>query len=259
MPEGDTIHRTAERLRAALLGATVVRLEAPRRRVRGPSPGERVDDVEARGKHLLIRCSGGLTVHTHMRMSGSWHVYRPGERWRRSRGAMVVLLETEEAQAVCFSAPVVEVLDAPEIARHPRLKALGPDLCEPSPDLDEVMRRLDRLGAADLSVEIGVALLDQTVAAGIGNVHRSEVPWACRVDPWRRLVAVDDGTRRALYSTAHGLLRANLSSHRRRTVPQGLAVYGRAGRACRRCGARIEARRQGTQARVVWWCPACQT
>lgn len=259
MPEGDTIHRTAERLRGALTGATLVRFEAPRVRVRCPSPGERVDAVEARGKHLLIRCSGGLTVHTHLRMSGSWHLYRPGERWRRSRGAMVVLLETERSQAVCFAAPVVEVLGPAEAARHPRLLALGPDLCGPAPDLDEVMSRLDRLAAADPSVEVGVALLDQTVAAGMGNVYRSEVAWACRVDPRRRLVEADDATRRSLYTTAHRLLRANLSTHRRRTVPEGLAVYGRAGRPCRRCGARIGAARQGEQARVVWWCPACQT
>ncbi|MGZ5343257.1 MAG: Fpg/Nei family DNA glycosylase [Actinomycetota bacterium] len=259
MPEGDTIHRTADTLRTALRAATIVRFEMPRLRVSGPAAGERVDDVEARGKHLLIRCSGGLTVHTHMRMSGSWHVYRPGERWRRSRGAMVLLLETEETLAVCFSAPVVEVLRPAELARHPRLTALGPDLCLPAPDLDKVTRRLDRLSLVAPGVEIGVALLDQTVAAGIGNVYRCEVAWACGVDPFRRLVDVDDAVRRSLYATAHRLLRANLSNGPRSTVPQGLAVYERAGRPCRRCGTAIEARRQGTQARVVWWCPACQT
>jgi endonuclease-8 len=258
VPEGDTIHRTAGRLRGALAGATLVRFEAPRVRRAVPSPGERVDDVEALGKHLLIRCSGGLAVHTHLRMSGSWHVYRSGERWRRARGAMVVLLETERAQAVCFAAPVVEVLGAAEVRRHPILSALGPDLCS-TPDLDEVMRRLRRVEVADPSVEVGVALLDQTVAAGMGNVYRSEVAWSCGVDPWRPLAEIDEATRRSLFSTAHRLLRANLSNPRRRTVPEGLAVYRRAGRACRRCGTRIEARRQSEQARVVWWCPGCQT
>ena len=256
MPEGDTIHRSAATLSNALTGRGLTRFEAPRLRTRAlPRAGERIDEIAARGKHLLIRCSGGLTLHTHMRMTGSWHLYRPGERWRVRRGAMVVTIETPEAHAVCFSAPIVEVLRDAELARHPVLAALGPDLCVGDADFDEVVSRLASL---DPSTEIGVALLDQTVAAGIGNVYRAEVSWACRVDPFRSLAEVGPATTRKVYETASRLLRANLGTTRRTTVPGGLAVYDRAGRACPRCGATVVTRRQGEQARSVWWCPGCQ-
>lgn len=268
MPEGDTIHRTAGMLARAIQGATITRFELPRRRSPGgvgaiaaagaarlPQPGERVEDVEARGKHLLIRCSGGLTLHTHLRMSGSWRIYDHGDRWRRSRGAMVALIATASVEAVCFSAPVVEVLRDADLRRHRVLGALGPDLCSADTDVDDVLRRME---AIDPATPVGVALLDQTVAAGIGNVYRSEVAWACRVDPFRSVGDVAVGTRRELYDTARRLLRANLDTQRRATVPGGLAVYARAGRPCRRCAVTILTRRQGEQARSVWWCPGCQ-
>ena len=258
MPEGDTIHRTARALSAALTGAELTHFELPRQQAgRGgwPRSGERVAGVEARGKHLLIACPGGLTLHTHMRMGGSWHLYRPGERWRRSPGAVVAHLGTTGAEAVCFSAPVVEVLREVDLRHHSVLTALGPDLCVPGADLDEALGRLDDL---DPSTPIGVALLDQTVAAGIGNVYRAEVAWACRVDPFRPVREVDTETRRHLYLTAARLLRANLDSPRRTTVPGGLAVYDRAGRACPRCGGAVATRRLGEQARSVWWCLGCQ-
>jgi endonuclease-8 len=258
VPEGDTIHRTARALSTAIAGAELTRFDLPRQRAGKagwPHPGERVSTVEARGKHLLIACSGGLTLHTHMRMGGSWHLYRPRERWRRSAGAVVARLGTVGAEAVCFSAPVVEVLRETDLRRHPVLAALGPDLCLPGADLDEVLARLDAL---DPATPIGVALLDQTVAAGIGNVYRAEVAWACRVDPFLPVGEVDTETRRELYVSAAGLLRANLDSPRRTTVPGGLAVYDRAGRACPRCGGTVEVRRLGEQARSVWWCPGCQ-
>jgi endonuclease-8 len=256
MPEGDTIHRTAATLAGALVGRELTRFEAPRLRAPDvPRPPETVEEVVARGKHLLMRWSGGLTLHTHMRMSGSWHLYRPGERWRKPRRAMVVTVATAGVHAVCFSAPVVEMLRETALARHPVLAALGPDLCVEGVDLDAVM---SRLGALDDSTEIGVALLDQTVAAGIGNVYRSEVAWACRIDPFRPLEKLDPPDRRCLYETASRLLRANLDTRRRTTVPGGLAVYDRAGRACPRCAGTVATKRMGEQARSVWWCPGCQ-
>ena len=256
MPEGDTIHRTAATLANALAGEELTRFETPRLRGQDlPHPGERIEEVAARGKHLLMRCSGGITLHTHMRMNGSWHLYRPGERWRRARGAMVVTVETAFMHAVCFSAPVVELLRPAELARHAVIGALGPDLCRAGPDLDAVTARL---GTLDPGTEVGVALLDQTVAAGIGNVYRAEVAWACRIDPFRALADIDLATRRELYETASRLLRANLDTTRRTTVPGGLAVYDRAGRACPRCASTIVTRRQGEQARSVWWCRGCQ-
>lgn len=266
MPEGDTIHRTASALARAIEGESVTWFEAPRRssvpgsssggaRGRTIEPGERVIAVSARGKHLLIRCSGGLTLHTHMRMSGSWHLYGPGERWRAPRSSLAAAIGTLDVDAVCFSAPIVELLGDRELERHPVLGSLGPDLCDEHPDLPEVLRRVEEY---DAEAEIGVLLLDQRVASGVGNVYRAEVAWACRLDPFRRLGSVDADTVRELFATASRLLRANLETQRRTTVPGGLAVYDRAGRPCPRCARPIETRRQGAEARSVWWCPGCQ-
>ncbi|HZB71948.1 MAG TPA: DNA-formamidopyrimidine glycosylase family protein, partial [Acidimicrobiales bacterium] len=184
MPEGDTIHRTARTLHAALAGRRVVRFEAPRLRVRPFPDGTVVEGVEARGKHCLVRFDDGRVLHTHMRMTGSWHLYRPGERWRKSPGAARVVLEVAPTGdrdgwvAVCFAAPVVELVDeaAGPVAAH-----LGPDLCRVDADLDEAARRLGALPAA---TELGDALLDQRVAAGIGNVYKSEACFAAALDPF---------------------------------------------------------------------------
>ena len=255
MPEGDTIHRTAATLRTVLEGRELQRFEAPRVRGRAPAAGSRIAAVEARGKHLLIHFGDGAVLHSHMRMTGSWHTYRTGEPWRRHASRARIVIETPSSVAVCFDAPVIELLDAPGVARHPQLRALGPDLCVPAPDIDEALRRMD---AADPATPIGVALLDQRVASGVGNVYRSEVMWACRVNPFLPLAGVDPARRRALLVTAARMLRANLSSRRRETVPGGLAVYDRAGRPCHCCASAIRTRRLGEQARSVWWCPGCQ-
>ena len=254
MPEGDTIHRVAAVLRGALRSGPITDFLA--RGARGPRPaiGATIEVIEARGKHLLIRFEGGITLHTHLRMEGSWRVL---ERDAEVNGSPVAVVATADATAVCRKAPVVELLDDSALRRHPQLSTLGPDLCLPDVDLDAVMRRLEAL--VDPSTPIGVALLDQRVAAGIGNVYRSEVLWACRIDPFALVSVIDREARRALYATASKLLRANLGPGPRRTVPQGLAVYERAGRDCRRCGATIRARRLGERARTTWWCDGCQT
>jgi endonuclease-8 len=255
MPEGDTIHRTAATLRSVLEGRDLERFEAPRVRGRPPAAGVRIEAVEARGKHLLIRFGDGTVLHSHMRMSGSWHTYRTGEPWQRHASRARVIIETGTSVAVCFDAPVIELLDERGLARHPQLTALGPDLCTADPDIDETLRRM---GALDPATPIGVALLDQRVASGVGNVYRSEVLWASRVDPFRPVGEVATEQRRELLVTAARMLRANLGGGRRETVPGGLAVYDRAGRSCRRCAVAIRTRRLGEQARSVWWCPGCQ-
>jgi endonuclease VIII len=258
VPEGDTIHRAAAALRAAVQDGVVVGFHAPRAvgAAPPPAPGERIVAVEARGKHLLIRFEGGTTLHTHMRMTGSWRIQRPHEQRRAGGRHAVVAIRTERATAECVSAPVVELLDDRSLRRHPVLSALGPDLCLADPDLHEAMRRLDGL---DPGTEIGVALLDQRVAAGIGNVYKSEVAFACRVDPFTPLADVDRDVRLDLWRTAGELLRRNLGPGPRRTVARGLAVYDRAGRPCRVCGTPITFRRQGEAARSTWWCPVCQS
>ena len=255
MPEGDTIHRSATVLRRALAGKPLVAFEAPRLRFERFVDGTRVTTVEARGKHLLIAFDDGRVLHTHMQMSGSWHVYAPTQTWRRPAPQMRAIVEVPDAVAICFNAPVVELLRERDVARHPRLAALGPDLCSPDVDLREVLRRLATVRG---DTPIGPTLLDQRVACGIGNVYKSEVLFARRVDPFRAISSLDDDARRDLYRTAGEMLRANLDGGRRTTTPGGLAVYGKAGRPCPRCGTAIASSRQGEAARTTYWCPSCQ-
>lgn len=260
MPEGDTIHRTAARLRPALEGRTLRRLEAPRLVGARPRPGERIDAVEAVGKHLLVRFSGGLTLRTHLRMTGSWHLYASGERWRKPRHLVRCLISVDGWDAVCFSAPVVTTHPtASEGGRDGPLASLGPDLCGPDGGTPAVVAEcVGRMAALhDPGDQIGDVLLDQRVAAGIGNVYRSEVCWAEAVHPMTPLGAVDQPTRHRLVATAARLLRANLGRADRTTVPGGLAVYGRAGRPCRRCGTAVATGR-AADARTAFWCPSCQ-
>jgi endonuclease VIII len=262
MPEGDTIHRIARSLRASLHEGPTTAFEAPSLRDPHPQPGEAIGRIEARGKHVLIRFDGGLTLHTHLRMDGSWRVHAAGGGPHPRAGppgrGPIARIDTARAAAVCSNTPAVELLDDGDLKRHPVLSQLGPDLCLPDADLDKAVRRFDAF--ADPRTEIGVALLDQRVAAGIGNVYRSEVLWACRVDPFAPLRAISPTTRRRIVATASDLLRTNLDrGGPRRTVPHGLAVYDRAGRPCPRCGAAIRSQRIGDQARTAWWCPACQT
>jgi endonuclease-8 len=255
VPEGDTLFRAAARMRPAPEGRTLVRFEAPTLRGERPRPGERIEGVEAWGKHLLVHFAGGLSLRTHMRMAGSWHLYRIGERWRRPRGQLRVAIDADNGwQAVCFAAPDVETYRRG--AGEPRpVTELGPDLCRPELDLDAV---LARLAAAPPETELAEALLDQRIAAGVGNVYKSEVCFACAVDPFTPLHHVDEALRRRLWTVAHRLLRANLGGGRRVTHAGGVAVYGKPGRACPRCGVAIRVRRQGHQARQTFWCPGCQ-
>jgi len=253
MPEGDTIHRVATRLRPALVGHELVRFEAPRAAGVPPAVGTLVESVEAAGKHLLIAFADGIVLRTHLRMSGSWHLYRTGERWQKPAHLVRALVEVEGWVAVCFSAPVV-VLE-----RSPAVGHLGPDLCRPDADLDECVARLATL--ADPATEVADVLLDQRIACGVGNVYKSEVCWACRISPRTPIGLVDDPTRRALLETATRQLQANLVGGPRQTVsgaPGSLAVYGRAGQPCRRCGTPIRVARTGPHARSTYWCPTCQ-
>jgi endonuclease-8 len=256
VPEGDTIFRAARTLHDRIGGRVLVSARAPRRPdLRPPPAGTRVDHVEARGKHLLIGFDDGSWLHTHMRMRGSWHTYRPGERWRRPGRDAVVVLRVPSAEAVCFAAPIAEMLTGAELVRHPQLRDLGPDLCAPRPDVDEALRRLDDL---DPSTPIADALLDQRVASGIGNVYKSEACWTCRVEPAAPVGTIGPDLRRELLLTASTLLRRNLGGGPRRTYAGGLAVYGAHGRRCPRCATPIVSARLGRHARTTWWCPGCQ-
>ena len=262
MPEGDTIFRVAARLRGALVGKQLVELEVRRdaRGRRGPEPGTEITAVDAAGKHLLVHFADGHVLHTHMQMTGTWHVYRPAERWRRpGHTARVVVRVADGTTAVCFAAPVVELRRERDARDRPTrasrmLERLGPDLCEADVDLDAVVTRLALL---EPDTEVAAALLDQRVAAGIGNVFKSEICWAERVFPFTAIADVDEPTRRRLYETAHRQLTSNLTTARRTTYGGGLAVYRRARRPCPRCGATIMSR-PDRAARSTYWCPRCQ-
>jgi endonuclease VIII len=261
MPEGDTIHRAAASLRAALFGRTLTKVDLPRHPPPWPAVGANVTGVEARGKHLLIRTSDGLVLHTHQMMTGSWHLYSPGERWRKSPRAARAVLGVRGVTAVCFASPVVEVLDERALARHPALRRLGPDLCDPNADVDEALVRFGRLSAPERTV--GETLLDQRIACGVGNVYRCDVLFLHGLHPATPVGEVDEPTRRSLLTRAGELLRANLGPSASRTTVTGapdgtLWVYGRGGEPCRNCGTPIRSGHLGEQARLVYWCPTCQ-
>lgn len=249
MPEGDTIFRTAEKLRGALQGKRVVSARPDRlRRLAGTT----VSDVQPIGKHLMIRFDNGLALHTHMRMRGVWQVYLRGQRWSRPEWQLRALLETEDLVAACFAAPVVELVrDESTKVGH-----LGPDILGADWDVQVVVKRARSLG----SVPAGELLLDQRVTAGIGNVYRCEALWQRKVNPWKRSGEMSDEELAGLFEAARHAMLANLGGGFRRRFPgygRG-AVHGRAGRPCPRCGTLIKARAQGEQARVAYWCPRCQ-
>lgn len=260
MPEGDTLAKTAARLRPALEGHRLTRFEAPRLTGDAPPLGATITVVEALGKHLLIHFEGGLVLRTHLRMTGSWHVYREGERWQKAPHLARALVGADSGWvAVCFQAPVVETFH--ERGPLPVVLAnLGPDLCRPESlddaALDAVVARAARLTTAGTT--LGEALLDQRIAAGIGNVYKSEACFSVGLAPGTPIELVDDAERRRVWAVAARQLQANLGHAERRTHPAGLAVYGRRGQPCHRCGTPVRMARQGEQARSSYWCPVCQ-
>jgi len=260
MPEGDTIHRTAAALRTALVGKPMTRFDAPRLIGPGPQAGRIVERVESHGKHLEIVFDDGLILHTHMRMSGSWHLYHAGDSWRRPYNQMRASIEVDGWVAVCFNAPTVETYRQPDRRRHPGMGRLGPDLCQPDTDLGAVVNLL--LGFPDAQARVAEVILDQRVMCGVGNVYRAEVLWAIELSPFARVGTLTEHDAIRLVNTAATMLRSNLASARRVTAPGvrgGLAVYGRNGQRCVRCGATIECRQIGEHARTLYWCPGCQT
>jgi endonuclease-8 len=210
--------------------------------------GDEVDAIEARGKHLLIRFAGGLTLHTHMRRTGAWHVYRAGERWRKPKYQARVVLECGDRVAVCFNAPVIELLQTRAEFAHPVLAGLGPDVLHPPVDLDEVERRA---AEEPSDVPVGDLLLDQRIVAGIGNIWRCETLFVCGVHPAAPQGKADVAE---LVRAASRLMQGKV----RLGVVYRPEVYNRSGRPCRRCGTRIESARLGRHARTAYWCPQCQ-
>ena len=259
MPEGDTLYRTAAGLRPHLVGRKVTAARAA-----GPGAlpqvqrivGQQINAVESLGKNLLIRFDNGLELRTHLRMNGTWHRYRPGERWRRPPGRARVVLEVPGAVAVCFDAPVVELFEIRAETVHPALSRLGPDLLAPDFDARVALRRLRAPERA--TTEIGVALLDQRAMAGIGNIWKNETLWEERVSPFARVGDLDDATLERLIGKARRLL-AESAQGRVNLARRASQVYGRTGRPCRRCGTPVASAQQGVELpRTTYWCPTCQ-
>jgi len=260
MPEGDTIHRSASAMRTALAGKPMLRFDAPR--LVGPSPqaGRIIETVESHGKHLTVEWDDDLVLDTHMRMIGSWHLYRAGDRWRRPYTQMRAAIEVADWVAVCFSAPSVETYRRADKRRHPGMGRLGPDLCKTDTDLGGVVNLL--LGYPDPSARLAEVLLDQRVMCGVGNVYRCEVLWATGLSPYAKVGTIGEHDAIRLVNTAATMLRANLHDAKRTTAlgsRGGLAVYGRNGQRCQRCGETVDCRRMGEYNRVLYWCPGCQT
>ena len=258
MPEGDTLFRTAAGLRPHLVGRTVT---AARARRPGPQieriVGTTIEAVESQGKNLLIRFDNGLELRTHLRMNGSWHRYRPGERWRRPEARARLVIEVPGAVAVCFDAPVVELFEQRAEGLHPAIAGLGPDLLDPAFDdaaADEVIRRLRDPSRSAMT--ISAALLDQRALAGIGNIWRNETLFFERTDPLATVASLEDGHLRRLVATARRLLVASAAGAPGRTP---MTVCGRSGRPCRRCGTLIRSAPLPTEIpRTTYWCPRCQ-
>jgi endonuclease-8 len=259
VPEGDTLYRTAATLQRWIGGREVTEATTS---VPGLAVdrivGQRVEWAEAWGKHLLVRFTSGQVLHTHLRMSGSWHVYSFGDRWRRPAHQARLMLVCGERVAVCFNAPVVELLAAQAEQVHPALARLGPDVLGETLDLDEVRRRAH---GRSPELAVGELLLDQRVVAGIGNIWRCEALFLEGRHPRTPQSALSDEELDRLVTTARDLMRASAGIDPRGAAggrPAPRSVYRRTGRPCRRCGTPVQSALQGEQARRVYWCPTCQ-
>jgi endonuclease-8 len=273
MPEGDTIHRTAINLRKVLDDALIIeaagRWEVPDA---AELAGRRVVGIEARGKHLMMHVEGQLVLHSHMGMTGSWHIYRPTDRWQKPERQAAIVLRVGELQeserdsiqdhvkwcVVCFNPKLIELITATELRRNSYLQRLGPDLLGPDVDMAAVVARFRSQGESS----IGEAVMNQTVVSGIGNVYKSEVLFLESIHPLIPVAGLSDAQLEAITVRAIGLMKRNLENRPRRTRfrPSGtrLWVYDRRNQPCLRCGTTIDLIRQGTLARSTYFCPGCQ-
>lgn len=212
--------------------------------------GRVLESVEARGKHLLAGFDNGRILHSHLRMTGAWHVYAEGQAWARSPRSAWLALTANATCAVQFGGPVLELLDRARVALHPALRSLGPDLLDDDPQIAVAVRRARERSSP--SRAIGEVLLDQTISAGIGNVVRCEALYALSVDPWAPLGRVSDEQLSGLFEHSRRILQAGVRSGG--ALPR--TIYGR--KVCPRCGSIVRRRGQGDEARTVHWCAACQ-
>lgn len=258
MPEGDSIYRAARLLEKRLVGEEVVSVSGSHRAVAGYGRrlvGRTVERIENHGKHLLIHFSGDWTARCHLKMTGSWNVYRPGQAWTKEEGAARFVLTTPDSVAVCFAAPDVDIKPTPLIVGQ--IAYLGPDLTADEFDAEEALRRVEGSKASTVSD----LLLDQSVMAGVGNVFKSEIAFLLGLNPAGDPLLLTAADREAIVEEARRLLLVNRELPRRVTTGdtrRPYYVYGRNRQGCRRCRSRIRSGNVGNPSRVTYWCPNCQ-
>ena len=263
MPEGDTLYRIASNVRPALQGREIVAARS------NASPsvtavdaaslvGSTVTEVEARGKHLLVSFDDGRVVHSHLGMTGSWHVYPAGESWNKPERQAGLVLRTAAHNVVNFNPKQLRIVSYARIRRDHHLARLGPDLMRAGVELEAILPRIRVHNAAP----IGEAVMNQTIAAGIGNIYKSETLFLARINPWTRVRELTDERLLDYLRLAHRLMRLNrgtgMRTTRFRNDGQRHWVYGRRGEPCFECGGVITLRRQGDAGRTTYWCANCQ-
>ena len=275
MPEGDTIFRTARALTRALTGKPITRFESAYAQLtqandQKPFIGQTITQIEARGKWLLIHFSGGSILATHMLMSGSWHIYKPGDPWQEKASNARIVIETADYLAVGFRIPIARMYTAESLLRDKKIPRTDRDVLSENFDAANAVTRL----MARTHDELGDALLRQDVLAGVGNVFKSEICFLLRLSPFRKVETLSEKQVKEIVAMAQKLMAANVledstdlivtySGKNRRTTHNAtpgdnLWVYGRKNEPCRKCGTPIQRAIQGPNARSTYWCPTCQ-
>lgn len=263
MPEGDTLYRIAENIRPVFTNKTVVAATAWRPRSGPPIDadslvGRQVQSVKAVGKHLMIAFDDARVLHSHLGMTGAWHVYALGQPWAKPAELAAITLATDEHIAVNFTPKHLELTTAAKLRGDAYLRRLGPDMMLPETDVRTILPRLRTHNARP----IGEAVMNQTIAAGIGNIYKSESLFLAQLNPWRLVGDIDDDALLAYLTLTKKLMHRNRGRGMRtiRFAASGprMWVYSRTGEPCLKCGTEIQMRRQGEQGRSTYWCGGCQ-
>lgn len=259
MPEGDTIHRAACRLKSVLEGTSILSAEG-RSSVGDLAAlnGQQATSVEANGKHLMFHFDNRSVLHSHMGMTGAWHIYHPSATWRKPQRQAVVVLKTKLRTAVCFTPKLIQLVSSTQLSRNRYLQKLGPDLLKGPIDDRTFLSRI----RTQNSLSIGEAVMNQTVVSGIGNVYKSEILFLERIHPLQRVREIKSSLLCQLKDRAQWLMLRNTDGKPRRTRFRNdqhrLWVYGRHQERCLKCGSPIQMLRQGDLARSTYFCPTCQ-
>lgn len=254
MAEGDTVVRMARKIAEAFDHRKVVAAEAPNPRSQlhttaGRLIGEGLERTETHGKHLMLHLSGARVLHAHMGMSGGWHVYQPGQRWRKPRRSAWLIMDLGGVELAQFGGPTLRLVRPAELKRDSRLALLGPDILGGPEAVELAAARVAAAGP----MELGTALINQRLVAGIGNIFKSEACFEAALDPWRPVESFDRAQTDAVMRIAARQMERGVDTGRRPG-----RIYRRSRERCPRCGERIRSRGQGDDNRITYWCPGCQ-